>query len=62
MQNLLDKELIEFKSVESKTSINVITEESPYRFDSSQLITPPGTKVRVQLIEEPSFPEIAMIA
>lgn len=62
VQNLLDKELIELKSVESKTSINVITEESPYRFDSSQLITPPGTKVRVQLIEEPSFPEIAMIA
>ena len=78
MQDLLDKELLKFESQEEKPNVmqnplpahgnngagpssNAIS--LPERgFDPSQLITRPGTKVRVWFETDRVLPEIAMIA
>ncbi len=76
MQDLFDKELLKFESQEEKPNVmqnplpahgnngpssNAIS--LPERgFDPSQLITRPGTKVRVWFETDRVLPEIAMIA
>lgn len=78
VQDLIDKELMKFEPPEEKPSVmqnplpsygndnagpssNAVNGQK-VMFDSSQLITPRGARVRVRFEEEEASPEVAMVA
>lgn len=72
VQGLIDKELLKFEPPEENPlpshgndnagpSSNAVNGQK-VMFDSSQLITPRGARVRVRFEEEEASPEVAMVA